>query len=71
MKLIVPCKGCEKREVGCHAVCKEYITYRKMKDKQNAQMKKNAMQEQTLNDIEKTRKRKASTGAFYRSRRAK
>ena len=24
-----PCKGCEKRYVGCHSKCEEYIDYKK------------------------------------------
>lgn len=31
----VPCKDCEKRVVGCHAVCKEYKEWRKKKDKEH------------------------------------
>lgn len=65
-RLIAPCKGCDKREVGCHAVCKEYIAFRKAKDKLNAELKKKAMQEQEQNDIEKSRKKRMATGTFYR-----
>lgn len=65
-RLIAPCKGCDKREVGCHAVCEEYIAFRKAKDKLNAELKKKAMQEQEQNDIEKSRKKRMATGTFYR-----
>lgn len=23
-----PCKGCDKREVGCHSTCEDYISFR-------------------------------------------
>lgn len=65
-RLIAPCKGCDKREVGCHAACEEYIAFRKAKDKLNAELKKKAMQEQEQNDIEKSRKKRMATGTFYR-----
>lgn len=66
MKLIVPCKGCERREAGCHANCEEYQTFRKLKDEQNAYFKKRAMFEQVQNDIEKSRKKRMATGRFTR-----
>lgn len=25
--MTAPCKDCERREVGCHAKCKEYLDY--------------------------------------------
>lgn len=25
---VAPCKGCEKRRVGCHATCKEYAIWK-------------------------------------------
>ena len=28
-KDLSPCKGCEKRVVGCHATCKEYQAWQK------------------------------------------
>lgn len=27
------CKGCEKREVGCHAKCSDYLSFREQLDK--------------------------------------
>lgn len=68
-RIIVPCKGCEKREVGCHSVCEAYQTYRKAKDKLNAELKAKAMHEQEQNDIEKARKKRIATGRFSKSRR--
>ena len=70
-RLIVPCKGCEKREVGCHAVCEAYKTYRKAKDEFNAELKAKAMHEQEQNDIEKSRKKRMATGRFTKSRRSR
>lgn len=70
-RIIVPCKGCEKREAGCHAVCEAYQTYRKAKDKLNAELKAKAMHEQEQNDIEKSRKKRIATGRFSKSRRSK
>lgn len=68
-KLVAPCRGCEKREVGCHAICEGYLTYRKLKDEQKAEMVKIAKQEQIQNDIERDRKKKIATGKFWRSKR--
>lgn len=28
-----PCKDCEKRYLGCHSSCDDYISYRKDRDK--------------------------------------
>lgn len=70
-RLIAPCKGCDKREVGCHAVCEEYQTYRRLKDELNAELKKKAMFEQEQNDIEKSRKKRIATGRFSKCRRTK
>lgn len=30
-----PCKNCKDRKVGCHAVCENYIEWRKMIDEIN------------------------------------
>lgn len=30
-----PCKDCERREIGCHASCQDYIAWREWKDKEN------------------------------------
>lgn len=29
MKIVSPCQGCEKRQVGCHASCEAYKTFAK------------------------------------------
>lgn len=70
-RLIVPCKGCENREVGCHAACEAYQTYRKAKDKLNAELKAKAIHEREQNEIEKSRKKRIATGRFSKSRRSK
>ena len=28
-----PCKDCRKREIGCHAVCEEYLAFREERTK--------------------------------------
>lgn len=33
----VPCKNCDRRTVGCHAECREYLEYQK----ENERIKKN------------------------------
>lgn len=30
---VAPCKGCEKRHVGCHSECEAYKAYRTEQDK--------------------------------------
>ena len=32
---IVPCRNCQKRNAGCHAVCEEYKDWRKNKDEKH------------------------------------
>lgn len=38
--MIKVCKNCDKREVGCHSYCKEYIIERKKLNEQNANNRK-------------------------------
>lgn len=28
-----PCKDCDRREIGCHSTCIDYISYRKIHEK--------------------------------------
>lgn len=35
-----PCKGCDKRVVGCHAVCEEYKVFRSKVDDTNKTIRK-------------------------------
>ncbi len=64
MNILPPCKGCEKREIGCHAICEEYKTWRALKDEEKARLTKIAIQEQIQNDIERDRKTKIATGKW-------
>ena len=36
IKAVAPCKGCDRREVGCHSSCAEYLEFRKARDEMNA-----------------------------------
>ena len=31
------CKDCEKRQIGCHSNCEDYLLFREKKDKYNKQ----------------------------------
>ena len=35
MKTNAPCYGCERRNVGCHSNCKEYLNFEKMQKEEN------------------------------------
>lgn len=35
MKPTAPCKGCERREIGCHVTCEEYKAYEVIRDEWN------------------------------------
>lgn len=72
-RIIAPCKGCKERvaEPNCHTTCERYLTFRRLKDEQNAELHKKAVQESIQNDIERDRIRRASTGQLYRSGRRK
>lgn len=50
-----PCKGCEIRHVGCHAICKDYIEWKEELDELNAAIREYAMLDKC---------------AFYRRQRA-
>lgn len=41
MKQEAPCKGCTKREVGCHSTCPDYISFKNENDKMN-ELKRNS-----------------------------
>ena len=34
-----PCKDCQRREIGCHGKCTEYVKYREEWDRVKARMK--------------------------------
>lgn len=35
--MTAPCKDCARREVGCHAKCKEYLEYRNYNERMSEQ----------------------------------
>lgn len=35
--MTAPCKDCPRREVGCHAKCKEYLEYRDYNERMSEQ----------------------------------
>ena len=37
--LYPPCKDCEKRKVGCHQSCADYISYKEHREKIRQEMK--------------------------------
>ena len=41
MKIVAPCKDCERRHVGCHSECDDYDKYIKIKKERSAQIRKN------------------------------
>lgn len=36
----VPCKDCNKRQVGCHSSCEDYKTYKTENNKRNEKIKR-------------------------------
>lgn len=48
-----PCKGCGRRELGCHVECPDYVAYQE----ENRRIK---------TEISKQRKRKAATDGFVK-----
>ena len=43
------CKGCEKRYIGCHSECDDYIKERQELDKKNAEIRKQKESRMSLN----------------------
>ena len=39
MSSATPCKDCDKRYVGCHSTCEDYISFAKKKKKENDAIK--------------------------------
>ena len=37
--LYPPCKNCEKRSVGCHSSCADYISYKEHRENRRAELK--------------------------------
>lgn len=40
MKIIMCCKGCDKRYVGCHSECVTYLQQKKERDEEQESLKK-------------------------------
>ena len=38
--MIAPCRNCEDRDAFCHSTCKRYKEFRRAKDRENKQIKK-------------------------------
>lgn len=32
IKAVAPCKGCDRRELGCHSRCADYLAFREKRD---------------------------------------
>ena len=47
-----PCKGCEKREIGCHGSCREYGEYKK----EHREIKEKQLKEKMLYSLVEGRK---------------
>ena len=54
-----PCRNCNHREIGCHAVCESYISFRVTKDKENEEINKKRDVECQLVRLSIARKRRA------------
>lgn len=66
------CKGCKKREPGCHAKCEKYQAEKATWEEEKAQRRKeeqiqNRLTEHVISSVQKTRKRKgkARWGQYY------
>lgn len=45
------CKNCEKRRVGCHSVCEDYIKIKKLKAKEKKVADKRREEERVFEDF--------------------
>lgn len=62
MKVTAPCKNCQRdaKKVGCHASCKEYISWKKKLDEMNLTIERNRKNyaiwdTKTMNRIQKVK----------------
>lgn len=60
---MVTCKNCNKRQIGCHSTCKEYIDWKTERDRVNEIARKKRQAEAEMIDAkvracEKTRRKK-------------
>lgn len=57
--MTAPCKDCARREVGCHAKCKEYLEYRdyneRMSDKRHIMVTCTSFTKNHMNKIKNKR----------------
>ena len=51
------CKDCSKRKVGCHSVCKDYITEKEQRDRQSKIIRQAKLKEGELRVIERMKGR--------------
>ena len=60
MRLQAPCKDCEKRYLGCHSECADYINYnnkqQKVRDERAARSEECQMIEKQINESRKRMK---------------
>ena len=45
-----PCKGCDKREVGCHSVCEKYLAAQAANDKRRKDVRRIAKAQDDYDD---------------------
>lgn len=60
---MVTCKNCDKRYIGCHSTCREYIDWKTDRDRKNEIARKKRQAEAEMIDAkvracEKTRRKK-------------
>lgn len=51
------CKDCNKRKIGCHSVCEEYITEKEQRNRRSEIIKQARMREADLRVVERMRGR--------------
>ena len=59
-----PCMGCDKRYVGCHSKCEDYIAFKKLSDDMNAETRKRKDLDGVYSSY-----RKDSAKRFYKKRK--
>ena len=64
MGSIAPCKECEKRCVGCHSSCEEYLEWRKQWDKNAKEKRFQAEVSETMYQIKRRRTHSAVKRKF-------
>lgn len=56
MAIVVPCKDCADRHLGCHSECKKYLAYKESWEIIRKQRIKDYEFESSLNEIHKKRR---------------